>query len=95
MGFEGVAISGSLARKMMSENMGFNPVTNVLLISARVVSRPCYFSDWLAVVVDGKDVGLVGVDGHGDPTSRFGKKNARNARFQLHVAVIGRHDHGN
>ena len=66
-----------------------------MLILAGVVSRTSYLSDSLAVVVDGKDVGLVGVDGHDDPTSRFGKKNARNARFQLHVAVIGRHDHGN
>ena len=79
---------------MMSKNMGFNPVTNVLLISARVVSRTCYFSDWLAVVVDGKYVRLIGVDGHVDPGSWFGQKNARNARFQFRIAVIGRYDEG-
>ena len=95
MGFEGVAISGSLALMMMSKNMGFNPVTNVLLISARVVSRPCYCSDWLAVVVDGKYVRLLGVNSHGDPGSWFGQKNARNACFQFHVAVIGGYDEGN
>ena len=49
----------------------------------------------LAVVVDRKYVGLVGVHVHGDPASRFRQKNARNTRFQFRVAVIGRYDEGN